>query len=263
MGGVLFFVNNRDALLKSVVFDRGGNTDSGIVAVSSGNNQQPSTQPEGNWQDTLNKIVPGGGGTSNDTESMTGKLAQGIIARAPQLQSQDGAPLDEQSTQDAVNSILKDVPEGSIAIVHTLKELSISDDSSAQALKAYGYSLLKIFKLYSKNFEGIGYEITIVEKVVSTGDESELSKLPAIENLYKDMIYDLIALKVPKDVEKIHFNLVNGYEVAISSIRDMESVVSDPARGLVGISRYKAVSQIIQNNLINLDSLFTARGVVF
>jgi len=43
----------------------------------------------------------------------------------------------------------------------------------------------------------------------------------------------------------------------------MESVVSDPARGLVGISRYKAVSQIIQNNLINLDSLFTARGVVF
>ena len=194
---------------------------------------------------------------------MTGKLAQGIIARAPQLQSQDGAPLDEQSTQDAVNSILKDVPEGSIAIVHTLKELSISDDSSAQALKAYGYSLLKIFKLYSKNFEGIGYEITIVEKVVSTGDESELSKLPAIENLYKDMIYDLIALKVPKDVEKIHFNLVNGYEVAISSIRDMESVVSDPARGLVGISRYKAVSQIIQNNLINLDSLFTARGVVF
>ncbi|MBI5816896.1 MAG: hypothetical protein HZB09_00520 [Candidatus Yonathbacteria bacterium] len=261
-GGIFFFASNRDTLLKSVVFNRGENTDSGIVAVSSGNNQQPSTQPEGNWQDTLNKIVLSGG-TSNDTESMTGKLAQGIIAKAPQLQSQGGVPLDDQSTQDVANSVIKNLPEGSVAIVHALKELSVSDDSSAPALKIYGNSLANIFLTYSKKLKDVGYEITIVENAVNTKDGSGLAKLPVIESLYKNMIHDLITTKVPKDAEKMHLNLVNAYEVAVSSIRDMESAISDPTKGFVGISRYRAASQVIQINTVNLNVLFTAQGVIF
>lgn len=261
-GGIFFFVSNRDTLLKSVVFDRGGNIGSGIVAVSGEGSSQSPAQPEGNWQDTLNKIVPSGGG-ANDTESMTGKLTQGIIAKAPQLQSQDGGPLSDQSTQDVVNSIIKDLPEGSATIIHTPQELSVSGDSSAGALKIYGNSLANIFLTYSKKLKDVGYEITIVEKAMNTKDGSELTKLPIIESLYKDMIRDIIKTKVPKDAEKMHLNLVNAYEVAVSSIRDMESVISDPTKGFVGISRYRAASQVIQINTVNLNLLFTAQGVIF
>ena len=265
-GGAFFFVKRGGALWKSVVFDRGAsdaNNNNGIVVVSGKGGSQSPTQPEGNWQDTLNKIVPSDSGVSNDPESTTNKLAQGIIAKAPQLQSQDGETLDEQSTQDVVNSIIKDLPEGNVAIVHTPKELSVSGDSSVPALKTYGDSLADIFLTYSKKLADAGYEIAIVGKAVSTNDGSDLTKLPTIEGLYKNMTNDLMAIKVPKDTEKMHLNLVNAYEVVVSSVADMESVISDPAKGLMGISRYKAASQVIQSNLANLNSLFAARGVVF
>ncbi len=254
-GGVLLFVKKGDALWKGVVFDRGASDtsdSSGIVAVSGDGSQQS----QGNWQDTLNKVVPSGG---NNSESMTDKLASGIIAKAPELQSQGS----DQSTQDMVNSVVKGLPEGNPAIVHALKELSVVGDSTASALKTYGDALANIFVTYSKKLAGIGYEITIVEKAINTNDDSELTKLPAIESLYKNMIRDLMAIKVPKDTEKMHLNLVNAYELAISSIGDMESVISDPAKGLVGISRYKAGSQIIQESIGKLNSLFKTRGVIF
>ncbi len=265
-GGTFFFVKNSDALWKSTIFDRGAsdaNDNGGIVVVSGEGSSQSPAQSEGNWQDTLNKIVPNSGGIGNNSESMTDKLASGIIAKAPQLQSPDGTPIDSQSTQDVVNSVIKGLPEGDVASTHTLQELSIINDSSAGALKTYGDSLASVFITYSKKLADVGYEITIVENVVNTNDDSGLTKLVVIENLYKNMIHDLMAIKVPKDAEKIHLNLVNVYEVAVSSIRDMESVVSDPAKGLVGISRYRVASQIIQTNIVNLNSLFKARGVIF
>ena len=262
VGSTFFFVKNGDALLKSTVFDRGAsgvNDTSGIVVVPG----EGGTQPQGNWQDTLNKIVPSSRGASNNSENMTDKIASGIIAKAPDLQPQGGGSPTVQSTQDVVNSVIKGLPEGVAAITHTLRDLSILNDSSTGALKTYGNSLANVFITYSKKLMGVGYEITIVENAINTNDDSGLTKLVVIENLYKNMIRDLMAIKIPNDAEKIHLNLINAYEVAVSSIHDMESVVSDPAKGLVGISRYRVASQIIQTNIVNLNSLFKAKGVIF
>lgn len=258
-GSVFFYIRNGENLWKGVVFDRGAADGSGILVIPG----EGSTQGGGNWQDTLNTFTPKNGEKNTDTESMTSKLANGIIARAPELQSGDGTALNEQSTQDVVNSVLKGLPAGNVATVHTQQELSVTNDSSTGALKTYGDSLASVFITYSKKLESAGYEITIVQKAINTNDGSGLATLSVIENVYKDMIHDLATIRVPKDASAIHLNLMNAYEVIVSSIRDMESVVSDPAKGLVGISRYRAGSQIIQNNITNLNSLFTAKKVVF
>lgn len=258
-GSIFFFMRNGENFWRGTVFDRGATDSSGIVVVPG----EGSTQGGNNWQDTLNKFTPTSGGKNTDTESMTSKLASGIIARAPELQSGDGTPLDDNSTQDVVNSVIKGLPSGNTAVVHTRQELSVTGDSSTGALKTYGDSLAGVFITYSKKLKDAGYEITIVERAINTNDSSGLATLSVIENVYKNMIRDLATIKVPKDAGTIHLNLINAYEVIVSSMRDMESVVSDPAKGLVGISRYRAGSQIIQNNITSLNSLFTAKGVIF
>jgi hypothetical protein len=261
VGGMIFFATGGNSLFKSTVFDRGTNdasNNTGIVVVPG----EGDAQLQGNWQDTLNKIVPSGSGTGNDAENITSKIASGIIEKVPQLQSQSDGSIGDQSTQDIVNSVVKSLPEGTPAVVHTLKELSVISDSSTPALKTYGDALANIFAIYSKKLADVGYEIVIVEKAINTNDGSELMKLPVIEGLYKNMIHDLMAIKTPKDTEKTHLNIINAYELAVSSIHDMESVISDPAKGLVGISRYRAVSQVIQESILNLNSLFKTRGVV-
>jgi len=263
-GGIFLFAKGGDALWKSVVFDRGINDGNGIVVVSNGKGSRSPEQPQGSWENTLDSIVGGNpGGGSYGSENITNKLLDGIVAKNTELQSQDDKPLNEQSTQDVARSIVNDLPDGNIAIIHTSQEFSISNDSSALALKTYGETLASIFTKYSKDLTSVGYEITIVEKAINTNDSSGLAKLPVIESLYKNVVNDLITTKVPKDAEKIHLNLANAYEVAISSIRDMESAISDPAKALVGISRYRIASQIIQSGIVDLNSLFKTRGVIF
>lgn len=256
---MIFFASGGSVPWKGVVFERGVTTSGEITAVSGDNKFQENTPSQNNWQETLEKIGVSGGAIGSD--NMTENLKQGIASHISNLQN-NGSVVGR-SPEEIAAEIIKNVPEENTAIVHAAKELSISEDSGAPALKTYGNSLASILLTYSTKLSRVGYEITIVGEAIDSRDASSLKKLPAIENLYKNMTNELLAMKIPRDVAKMHLNIINAYEIVFSATHDMELVISDPMRGLSGVSYYKVGSDAVKNNIVNISALFNLRGVAF
>jgi hypothetical protein len=144
----------------------------------------------------------------------------------------------------------------------TLKNVVTVIETSA-SLKQYGNELGAIFKKFgSPNTEQqkLLYAIMVALK---TKDAESFSSLPAIETAKRNEITAVLKLKVPEDLSVFHLDILNELSYTLLAIENISYMVSDPARGLIGMQQYKNATTKLGETISSITTHFENSGISF
>lgn len=129
---------------------------------------------------------------------------------------------------------------------YQLKDLTVTEDSSADRVKQYLNEIGVIFDKYIKESKYNNTEPEILTIAIKNDDITELKKLDYFIGTYNKIINDLISVRTPAKIAPMHLIIINGYNDIIYSIKQMKSGVSDPMLGVIGIAQYnKSLEDIV------------------
>lgn len=144
-----------------------------------------------------------------------------------------------------------------------VKDITISNDSSLEAIKIYGNQIAKAI-IDNKN-SNLQHELQILREAIDLQDATKVKELDLLANVYKETRDDTIATPVPKPLVKAHLDLINVYNAMYGDISSMSKVLSDPMLSLVRLKRYEEDAEglglALQNMYLALEpyaAAFTA-----
>lgn len=234
----------------------------------------PSTFPNKNWEATLYTIQAQEGvgslpeppdphtvdalrqaaQTSNITESV-GRTLLVNLANAKGQGLGDDIPTQTQLINEAAKQL-----QIRTKTTYTQSDLTVVA-SSATTVRAYANALMLVLAKNSKNNTGQ----TLYAAAVATDKSSntELKKLSSVEANYRALVKDLLAVPVPQTYEPFHLAIVNDFAHIADTYPDIESLISDPLRGLVGLQKYQTLGDEINRMFINIAQTLNKDGILF
>lgn len=193
--------------------------------------------------------------TSNLTDSV-GRTLLVNLANAKGQGLGDDIPTQNQLIAEATAQLKKNTKPA-----YTLADLTVAPTATS-TLHTYANQLLitlaqnsKDNKVY-KTLYAVGY-------AADHQTDSELVKLKSVEAEYRALIADLRALPVPQTLAPFHLALVNDIEQIADTYPDIESLTTDPLRGLAGLQRYRSLSDETDRMFINIAQTITKSGILF
>lgn len=189
----------------------------------------------------------------------TDRFAQDLFAKYMSLKQQ-GQPLDEQSKEALVNSVLNDTP---VPVYKTfeLKDIKTVNTGDKTVIKDYGNSIgVSIAKNSPKNSEN---ELDILRTALVDDNPDELTKLDPIIDGYKGIIKDLLALPAPQSLASNHLSLLNSIGVIEQSIEAMKNGYKDPIGVLAIMNDYLKKIDDLKLSVTNLKITFSGLGISF
>jgi len=192
-------------------------------------------------------------GSLNLTESLSQEL---LIS----LESKEGGSVSESEIGNAVQNLLKKMPAREEVRVYTIENILVIEDTQLN-LKIYGNNFIDAIKKHpSANANNV---FGIFEELLTTKNTKNADSLSLIENEYRDLEIDLMAIKIPQSVASDHVDFLNGLHLLTESVSDMKTAIIDPVRGSVGLSVY--VKQLEQqlNILLEIKRVFETKNVMF
>ncbi len=160
-------------------------------------------------------------------------------------------------TSDLASEVTKAVKDR----LYTKRDI-ITIPTSATAIKTYGNTLGQ--SLINHDIVGAEWEMDIVNRALSTQNESELQKLDPLIIMYQRLRDDALNAPVPDRFVTEHLNLINSYNAMYESLTDLKLIFSDPMVSLLRIKRYEDDARGLGLSLHNIylaaipyESLFT------
>lgn len=155
----------------------------------------------------------------------------------------------EQVIADTIESVK---PYGSDKIF-TVSDITISKDSSPEALRTYANAAAEAIMVNS--VPGIENELLLLREVLSTQDAGKLEDLKTLAKVYRGTFNDTLKIPVPQKLAKEHLDLINVYNALANDIDAMTKSTEDPMLSLVRIKRY---SQDVEGLSLALKNLYTS-----
>lgn len=149
--------------------------------------------------------------------------------------------------------------QGSVKL-YTLGQLTVVADSNA-SLHAYGNNLLQIFTMHPQASQDDTF--TAIGNAVNTNSKSELQKLISIQAGYAAITADLLALPVPKTLAPLHLLVVNDFARIAASYNDMQQMIADPLRGIVGFQTYQSSLNEVGRVFTSIAQDLSKDGILF
>lgn len=221
----------------------------GIIGTDTSSSDVVTSDSE--WKSTLS-IIPEAtaptrvmkGGIQAEDPSLQATTTTDILARRLVVEyalSQKNATSPEMSDAEATriaNTLARDVklPQKK---EYSQSDINISSDNSKEATALYAKLLVPLIKkqAVSKQQEN---ELVIVTTAMNTQDPASLGKLRTKIDIYQEIIKNLLALKTPSKVAEIHLRLVQSYEALCSATVGFQSILTDPAAGVVALAEYRS-----------------------
>lgn len=139
-------------------------------------------------------------------------------------------------------------------------DISLSDDTSSTALRAYGNSIARIVRDNAMEGE-VATEIELLERALQANDPELLADLARIAASYEGMIADMRALSVPRTYVKEHLDLVNTYQAMLINIRAFEAAFTDPVYSLVRFQRHQEDMRGVWQAIVNVYTELHEDGI--
>ena len=251
-------VTHRSAAPASVsVAPQGGapsdasNWEATLYAIQAQNASSSLAGPSKNSVETLLQAA--------QSPNLTDTVARTLFINLSNAKSQGLG--DDIPTQDQlVASAMAQATAKNAATLYTTADLTVVLDSDA-SLRAYGNAVMQIFADHPEasqhdTFVAIGY-------AVDNNDETQLQKLPAIQAGYEAVVQALAAVPVPKTLSPLHLSVVNDFARVAQSYADMQLLLSDPLRGLVGLQTYQSSLDELGRVFTNIAESLNKDGILF
>jgi hypothetical protein len=122
--------------------------------------------------------------------------------------------------------------------VYTAADLTISTDSSPEAIALYAESIAKAFALTSK--PGLKNELLLFEEALSTGNDALLRDISTIATIYIQNREIMLRTPVPAPLADAHLAILNAFHGLAGTITAFANVREDPMLSLARLQRYQS-----------------------
>jgi hypothetical protein len=216
------------------------------------------------WEEHLGVTVTQGSTTATTTDAgsytppttLTGKFSEAFLK--DYLEGKVNKK-DISNPKALVGSALQAIDTNTQSRVHTVSELT-TINTTPESLHTYGNHVAGIIQKYSIKNE---YELDILQRAIATQDQSILTELDPIIEMYKNLITESTVIEVPQTMTQEHIALINSYETLYTDLTAMRVAFNDPLLALARISHYKADAQTLHTSLGNVSKSIKKQDVTF
>jgi len=178
------------------------------------------------------------------------------------LAAQQSGTLTDERKKEIANSALealqKQLPKPK---EYVLDDITISTDTTPDALKRYGNMLGEMFTVFSAKYPQ--NEFAIIKNIATTKNMSQVPLIVQKKVGFGDLVQNLLAMSVPRSVAEIHLAFINGFSGIYTAMDNMSKIASDPVRSAQGLKEYQNYSQKILLAGSDLAKQFKIASVTF
>lgn len=186
------------------------------------------------WQNTLNIPTIRLDATSSEM-TKTAALTAELAARTSGTDTASGAILAD---------IGSDLAQAARDEQYTSRDISVTADNSATALRLYGNQVAAI-ALNNAPPRGTEDELTILNRALVRNDPAIVAELKPTIDSYNGMIEDMLQVNVPSTMVREHLALLNVYQALENDIAAFELVFTDALPAMVRFRRYQADAEAL------------------
>lgn len=232
-----------------------------------------SVPSDADWQKTLEEIQLNSGVSLPEapdravvdnlvagvqSNNLTDSIARSLFIKLTDAKAQglgNDIPTQEQLVAEATAAL-----ETEPSTIYTKADLT-SVAQNNDSLRTYGNKVMATFTLYPKaNAQAV---LLAVGQAVDYNDAKYLSNLPAIEASYAALAADLADAPVPATLVPLHLQLVNDLAKMGGAVGNLRYMVSDPLRGIAGLSTFEGTGDEAVRVLTTIASTLRKGGILF
>ncbi len=226
------------------------------------------------WQDSLKAVQAGSGvelppapdqdtvealRQTAQTNNLTDSISRTLLVNLTNAKAQglgDDIPTQNQLIASAVGQI----DQSATTQTYTRSDLTIVADSP-NTKHAYGNALALVFAQNQHN--SYAETMVAIDNATAQNNTEELKKLQSIAENYKKTARALLNTPVPQTLSPFHLQLVNNFQKIIGSYGYMETILTDPIRGLTAVKDYQSLTQETLRVFINIAQTLGKDGILF
>lgn len=206
-------------------------------------------------------------------DTVTDALIEDFLEQYFELKKNTTGELTEESKYSFINSVVNNISfqgakkpmEHKIGELQILPEI-LENNASLNSLREYGNELAQVFVNAIKN--GSENELDIINEAFAEGQDRDkaekfVERLMPITSNYKNIIDELLRMKVPDSIANIHLEMINEYEKINASLLNISLFFTDTILAITGISSYTHSTNKINVLGIELTDVFSKKGIVF
>lgn len=213
-----------------------------------------SILPEPPSEETVTNLL-----AASQTSNITTSIGRSILVNLGEAKAQglgSDIPTQERIVADALSKI---ETEQQITLYTTANLTLIADN--AETLREYGNNVVAVLTSHPET--SVENTLLAVGEAVDTGSSAKLATLSTIATGYKNIVNELLALKVPQTLAPLHLQVINNFSRIAATYADMQVVLTDPLRGLGGLQLFKSLSEETGRLFINIAQTLQRNGILF
>jgi hypothetical protein len=200
-----------------------------LAAIQAQNASSTFATPDPNFVENLLQAAK----SPNVTETV-GKTLLINLSNAKSQGLGDDIPTQNQ----IISAAMAQIKNQQYTPAYTTADLTIVPASNS-SLHAYGNGVMKALSAHPEASEQA--TLLSIDYAVEGGDKTQGAKLASIGAAYKAAATDLLAVPVPQTLAPLHLEIVNNLLRVSATYADMQTITSDPLRGLAALQAYETL----------------------
>lgn len=125
----------------------------------------------------------------------------------------------------------------------------------------YGNKVMQTLNNYPEASEAA--TLLAIDYIVEAGDKTQVTKLASIGAAHKAASQALLTVPVPQTLAPLHLALANSILQISETYKDMQTIGSDPLRGLVALQKYQSLMDEGAGVFTNIAESLNRGGILF
>ena len=232
--------------------DDSANWEAALYAIQAQNASTSLTAPD---PQTVSQML-----AAVQSPNLTDSIGKTILINLGDAKSQglgDDIPTQDQIVAAAATQIKNQQASTSSYTAADVTIVPVSDAS----LRAYGNEVMQALSRHPDASEKA--TLLSIDYAVEGGDKTQGATLASIGADYKAAALDLLAVPVPQTLVPLHLEAINNLLSISATYTDMQTIGSDPVRGLVGLKAYESLMDEGARVFTNIAQEFSKDGILF
>lgn len=192
--------------------------------------------------------------------NVTDSVGRTLLINLSNAQSQGLG--DDIPTQNQIVAAAAAQVAGSLATTssYNLSDLTVVSVSTT-TLHSYGNAVMQTLDEYPNASEQATF--LAIDEIVEGGDKTQAGTLVSIGAAYKEAAVALLAVPVPQTLAPLDLEAVNNFMNISATYNDMQTIGSDPVRGLEGLQNYESLMNEGAGVFTNIAQELNNDGILF
>ncbi len=199
-------------------------------------------------------------GENGEKTNATDTLAQNVFGNYLSLR-QSGVVIDANTSAAIVEAALKNFSDYPAGKTYEMKDISISNDESIEAVRRYGNLLGE--SIIRDGKPNVDNEMITLYYALETNDAKKLNDLSVIVKSYQKIIGDFLKMPVPAGAARAHLALINSASRIAAEIDAMRLTFSDPVTAIAALRDYQSDGKKLAAAQDTVRFYIQNHGVIF